>query len=238
MSKHSSLKTALTDTHNKYYFLISDFLAIVTVISIISIVLETVPSLQEHHKIFLIIEWVTVFIFTFEYIWRLFLSEQKLKYIFSWFGIIDLLAIVPTYLGLGNLTFLKSARIVRLLRLLRMLRVTKMRALKRHVDQDEQLSFYTINILLFLTVLTTASLFVGILIYLVEGNVAAFQSIPHGMWWAFRIFTNDPTFARTTTGAGEVVYILARLVGLVVFGALIGVLGNIIKQAVFSEKVQ
>lgn len=232
--KRASFKKALVDTHNPYFFFLSDLLAVATVVSILAIVLETMPSLVTYQPIFLAIEWVTVVIFTIEYVWRLSLSKKKWTYIFSWFGIIDLVSIVPTYLGLGNLTFLKSARVIRLMRLLRLLRVSKMRNLKKH-NHDDELSFYAINILIFLTVLVSATLLVGILIYIVEGHEVAFQSIPHGMWWAFRIFTNDPTFIRTSTGGGELVYIFARLVGLIVFGALIGILGNIMKKVVFGE---
>lgn len=236
MGKKTNLKNALTDNHHPWHFLLSDFLAIVTIISILAIVLETMPQLSAWSTWFLVIEWVTVVIFSVEYIWRLSAAKQKLKYIFSWFGLVDLIAILPTYFGLGNLTFLKSARVVRLMRLLRIMRVAKMRNLKRHRDHDTELSFYALNILLFLTILISATLFVGILIYLVEGHRVAFQSIPQGMWWAFRIFTNDPTFIRTETVGGEVVYILARLVGLIVFGALIGILGNVLKKTFFSEK--
>lgn len=233
--KGKKLLSALTDTHHPYYFWLSDILAVVTVISILAIVLETLPGLKNYESLFLIIEWVTVIIFTVEYIWRLIDSKKKISYVFSWFGIIDLVSILPTYLGLGNLTFLKSARVVRLMRLLRLLRVSKMKSLKNH-NHDGQLSFYTINVLIFVTVLISATLIVGILIYIVEGHNVAFQSIPHGMWWAFRIFTNDPTFIRTETIGGEAVYILARLVGLIVFGALIGILGNIIKKVSFGDK--
>lgn len=232
--KRFSLQTALTDVHHPYYFFLSDVLAIATVVSIVSIVLETVPSFTAYHPIFQTIEWVTVVIFTIEYVWRLWLAKYKLSYLFSWFGILDLVAIVPTYLGLGNWTFLKSARIIRLMRLLRLLRMSKMRNMK-HGNDDEQLSFYSVNILLFLTVLVSAALLIGILIYIVEGTTPAFQSIPHGMWWAFRIFTNDPTFDRVASVGGEVVYIFARLTGLIVFGALVGILGNVVKKVVFGE---
>ena len=236
MKKKQTWKYALTDTHHPRYFLLSDFLALTTVISILAIVLETMPQLNSWSSWFVTIEWITVAIFTIEYIWRIVATPKKAQYVFSWFGIIDIVSILPTYLGLGNLTFLKSARVVRLMRLLRLMRISKMRNLKRHKDHDTQLSFYAVNILLFLSILISATLFVGILIYLVEGHRFAFQSIPHGMWWAFRIFTNDPTFIRTETGGGEVVYILARLVGLIVFGALIGILGNILKRVMFGEK--
>lgn len=228
------LKIVLVDPQNRYYFLVSDFLALVTVVSIIAIVFETVPALQPFMSWFVAIEWITVSIFTIEYFWRLWLSERKWGYVFSWFGLIDLIAILPTFIGLGNWTFLKSARIVRLVRLLRLMRLAKLHNVRHH-PPDEQLSFYTVNILLFLTILLGATLLIGMLIYLVEGQYESFASIPHGMWWAFRIFTNDPTFVRTNTIGGEVVYILARLVGLIVFGALVGILGNVLKTAVLGE---
>lgn len=234
--KSHRLKNVLIDTHHPYYFCLSDFLALTTVVSVLAIVLETMPQLSNYSWWFFIIEWITVGIFSVEYVWRLYAAPKKSKYMFSWFGLVDLISIVPTYLGLGNLTFLKSARVVRLMRLLRLMRISKMRNFKRHKDHDAELSFYTINVLLFLSILVSATLLIGILIYIAEGHRAAFESIPHGMWWAFRIFTNDPTFIRTETVGGEAVYILARLVGLIVFGALIGILGNILKKVMFSEK--
>lgn len=231
----AGIKKLLTDTHHRHYFLVSDLLAVTTIISIVSIVLETVPALAHLKGWFDFIEWTTVAIFSVEYISRFYIAPKKVSYVFSLYGIIDLISIAPTYLGLGNLTFLKSARVVRLMRLLRLLRVSKMKHLRGH-DVDEHLSFYAINALLFLTVLISALLLAGILIYLVEGTEIAFQSIPHGMWWAFRIFTGDQTFDRVTTDVGQVVYIFTRLIGLTVFGVLIGVLGNVVRNGIFGGK--
>lgn len=234
--KKPTILQVLTNPKHPRYFLVSDFLALVTIISIVAIVLETMPQLAGFSAWFLILEWVTVAIFSIEYMLRVVASEKKLKYIFSPFGIIDLISILPTYFGLGNLTFLKSARILRLMRLLRMLRLARVRNVRQHHDHDNQLSFYALNIAIFLTVLMSAVMLVGILIYIVEGHRVAFQSIPNGMWWAFRIFTNDPTFIRTETIGGEVVYIFARVVGLIVFGTLVGVIGNVFKKLLFSDK--
>lgn len=237
MAKNThSFKDVLDNPKHPLYFITSDFLALVTIISIISIVLESMPQLSTYRAWFVAIEWVSVAIFTIEYVFRIAASQKKLRYIFSPFGLIDLISILPTYLGLTNLTFLKSARILRIMRLLRMLRIARIRNLKQHHDHDKQLSFYALNVGIFLTVLVSATLLMGILIYVVEGHRVAFESIPNGMWWSFRIFTNDPTFIQTETIGGEVVYILARVVGLIVFGTLVGVITNVFKRMLFSEK--
>ncbi|MEK7639151.1 MAG: ion transporter [Patescibacteria group bacterium] len=229
------LRAVLTEPHHRYYFLVSDFLALTTFISVVSIVLETVPSLQNYHEIFNAIEWISVGVFSLEYVLRVLVVPRRLSYMFGWFGLIDLASILPTYLGLGNWTFLKAARIVRMIRLLRLLRVTKMRSIKGS-DQDERLSFYTINILLFLVVLVGSMLLVGVLIYIVEGDTEVFISIPEGMLWAFRVFIEDNNLPYPSTEGGQFIYIFARVVGLSVFGVLIGILGNVIRDGIFSGK--
>ncbi len=234
--KTPNFKTALTDVHHPRYFALNDVLALVTFVSILSIVLETMPELAAWSVWFSVVEWAAVAIFTLEYVWRVWGAENKLRYVFSWLGIIDLISILPTYFGLTNLTFLKSARIVRIMRLLRLLRVSKMRSLKHHIDHDMALSFYSINILFFLSILVAATLFTGTLIYLVEGNRPVFESIPNGMWWSFRIFTSDMTFIRVETAGGQVVYILTRLVGLIVFASLIGIVGGMFRKIFLGAK--
>ena len=92
--------------------------------SCIGLALQTVPScLSEYKTIFNILEWVTVAIFTLDYISNLFYSEKKFKYAFSVWGIIDLISILPSYLIFLNLSVLQGARMLRLLRTARMLRI-------------------------------------------------------------------------------------------------------------------
>jgi len=228
------LKRWLTDTSSHEYFIVSDVLALVTVVSIVSIVLETVPSLADYGNIFSVIEWAAVFVFSLEYIGRIIITKPTIKYIFSFYGLIDLISIAPTFLGLGNFTFLKSARAIRLIRLLRMVRLAKMKRLKSH-EPDEKMSFFAINISLFLLVMLSSVLAVGILIYLVEGSNPAFKSVPHGMLWSFKMFLLGLPITYPGTVGGQVVHILGRLVGLVVFGVLVGVSGNVIKDYLFKS---
>lgn len=193
------------------------------------------PGLVGFSSWFLVIEWLAVGVFTLEYVARIIVTKPAYKYIFSFFGFIDLVAILPTFIGLGNLTFLKSARAVRLIRLLRMVRLVKMKNLKVG-DVEEKMSFFAINIALFIAVLITSMLFVGTLIYLVEGNQEAFVSIPHGMLWSFKVFLIGVPVEYPVTVGGQVVHMLARLVGLTVFGVLVGVVGNLVRDYLFTNK--
>ncbi|PCI29931.1 hypothetical protein COB52_02030 [Candidatus Kaiserbacteria bacterium] len=229
----TTLKRVLTDTNTKGYYLVSDVLAFFTILSITSLVLETVPSLSSYKVLFDTIEWVSVAVFTFEYIARIIVTRPVSSYIFSFFGLVDLIAIVPTYLGLGNLTFLKSARTIRLIRLLRMVRLAKMKRLSVR-DVEEKMSFFAVNVAIFIAVLVSSMLLIGTLIYIFEDTT--FTSIPYGMLWSFKIFLIGIPIEYPSTALGQAVHMFGRLVGLIVFGVLIGVVGNIFKDLLFSGK--
>lgn len=111
---------ALVQPQHKYYRPINDVLALVTIISVLAFILETVPSLANWRVLFLSIEYITVGIFLTEYVIRLYYSSSRRRYATSFFGVIDLLSILPTFLGLGSFTFLKLARSARLLHALRL----------------------------------------------------------------------------------------------------------------------
>ena len=98
----SFFQKAYFDFRSKEFIFLNDFLAFITVLSIVSIVLETVPGFLKYKSIFNFIEYSTVIFFVIEYFSRAYVAKNKLKYVFSFFGIIDLLAIVPTLFALGN----------------------------------------------------------------------------------------------------------------------------------------
>lgn len=223
---------------NKYFRPVNDFFALLTIISVLGIVLETVPELQQYEVAFNAIEYVAVAFFTFEYLTRLYAAKKKWRYVFSFFGIVDLLAILPSFIGLINLTFLKSARVLRILRLLRMLRLAKIARLRRPlVDAEHHESIYRINIQIYFTALFTTILGLGALIYLIEAPHQSFNSIPAGMMWAAEVIlgggitTNYPE-----TLAGQVLGLFARFVGLALLGVLIHVIGHLLKRWLFGEK--
>jgi len=210
----------------------NDFLALLTIVSIVSLVLETVPGLARYNTTFIFVEWLAVFFFTLEYIIRFSVSKPRWKYSLSFFGIVDLVSILPTFLGLGNFTFLKSARALRIIRLLRMLRLAKVSRSKA-VD-EESLGVLSLNVLIYFVTLTFALLVTGTAMYLVEPETSVFVSIPAGMWWSLKVFMAGIPVVEPVTQLGEFFFVLTRFVGLLLLGLLIGVVGNVFKVLVMG----
>ena len=118
---------------SKRFLVVNNFFALLTLVSILAIILETVHSLAPYQILFETVEYVTVFFFTLEYLGRIIANRKDaLSYMFSFFGLIDLLSIVPSYVGIANLTFLKSARILRVLRLLLFIRLAILARLRKY----------------------------------------------------------------------------------------------------------
>ena len=165
------------------------------VLSLISFSVETLPNLDPGFRTFLrIFEIVTVVIFTLEYLLRVFVAKRKSNFIFSFYGIVDLLAILPFYL-----TFhidLRSVRILRLFRLFRIFKIIRYSKAIRHfmrafVSIKEELVLFLIlsGFLLFLSA-------VGIYYFENPAQPEVFQSVFHSMWWAVATLT--------TVGYGDI----------------------------------
>ncbi|XWN29011.1 MAG: ion transporter [Devosia sp.] len=164
-------------------------------ISVVSIAVETLPGLPPWlRQTLLIEEWVIVFIFLAEYLARIYAAENKLRYIFSPFGLIDFFSIAPTLLLLGY-----DVRSIRALRALRVLRLFK---LVRYVRAFERLgrAFTSISAELLVFAMVAAVVLylcaTGIYLFEHEAQPDAFASIPHSMWWA--------VVTLTTVGYGDV----------------------------------
>jgi voltage-gated potassium channel len=222
--KKRQLGQVFIDSTHPRFFLTNDFFAVLTIISVATVVLETVPQLAEYKRWFTLVEWVSVALFSLEYIGRLIATKPAYKYAFSFFGLVDLLSIVPTFFGFGNFTFLKAARALRILRLLRLIRASAVRA---HA-KDEEYSPVAINVLIYFTALVLALLTFGTLMYVFEGG-EEFPSIVAGMWWSFKVFMAGIPVVTPVTLAGEILFVLARFSGLLLLGLLVGVIGNVFR---------
>ena len=166
-------------------------------LSVIVVMLESVVVYRQRFgSIFRIMEWAFTILFTIEYICRI-LSVKKAKpYIFSFFGIVDFLAIMPTYLS----ALIPGAQYLIVIRVLRVLRVFRVLKLMPYISQGNLLiralkaSRYKIS--LFIFVVLTLVTIIGALMYLIEGEQYGFTSIPRGVYWAI--------VTLTTVGYGDI----------------------------------
>lgn len=229
------LRHAFDDADSRLFSLVNDVLALATLLSVIAIILETVHALAPYERVFRTIEYGTVVLFTLEYLGRLAVAKSKPGYLFSFFGIIDLLAILPTYLALGNLTFLKTARSLRILRFLRMLRLAKLARIGEKPGGAQ--SLYKLNIQIYAVALTTALLVLGSLLFLFEGDKPYAQDLPTSMFWAFKAVLGGLPYQQPETAAGTVVLVLARFASMILLGLMLGLVGTLTRKALIgSEK--
>lgn len=231
------LSQALLDPRSRWFYVTNDVLAFVTIVSVLAVVLETVPALEAYTEVFTLVEYVAVAVFTVEYVARWIVHKPGWRYAISFLGVIDLLAILPTYLGLTNLTFLKTARVVRILSFLRLVRLAKLRHLRRR-DPDEELSIYRLNLTLYFVALTGATVLFGSLLYVVEVEAGTFASAPAAMLWTIETFLGGSITSTQLpqTVLGEILALLTRFTGLVLLGLLLTVVGNSVQKLLLGQK--
>jgi voltage-gated potassium channel len=167
------------------------------ILSVTVVVLESVSTFREsYHQVFISTEWFFTIVFTLEYLLRVFTSPRPWKYMTSFFGIIDLLAVLPTYLGLifDQTTFLLTIRALRLLRMFRVLKLGRYIKEAAILVRALQQSFR--KIVIFFGAVLTLVLILGSMLYLIEGEENGFTSIPQGIYWAIVTIT--------TVGYGDI----------------------------------
>ena len=175
-----------------------DILLIVAIIS--SVLVVMLDSVLEYHNsygdIFLKAEWIFTILFTIEYLLRIYCIRLPSSYMFSFFGIIDLLAILPTYISL----IIPGAAVFSVIRILRVLRVFRVLKLVQFMGEAELLKQAMIaskrKIFVYLFFLLNLVIVLGSLMYLIEGEKSGFDSIPRSIYWAI--------VTLTTVGYGDI----------------------------------
>jgi voltage-gated potassium channel len=195
MNIKNKFRSIVEDNTTKKGKIFDCFIQVLIFVSLISYSIETIPN-NSIETIFILnlIEYFTVIIFTIEYLIRIYCAEKPIKYIFSFYGIVDFLAIIPFYLSTGlDLRSLRAFRIFRVFRALKIVRYNK--ALKRfgiaaRIVKEEVILFFII-ILIFIFLVSS-----GIYFFENEAQPEAFKSVPHSFWWTI--------VTLTTVGYGDV----------------------------------
>jgi voltage-gated potassium channel len=159
--------------------------------------LESVSSINDaYHKELKVLEWIITGIFTIEYFMRIWLVKRPMRYMLSFYGIIDLLAILPTYLSLfftvgHSLMVIRALRLLRIFRILKLSQYTKAgRFLLNAVWSNKE------KIGIFFVFIITLTTIVGTIMYLIEGEENGFTDIPTSIYWAI--------VTLTTVGYGDI----------------------------------
>ncbi len=201
--------------------------------SILVVMLDSVDRYhQQYGRLFFVLEWTFTFLFTLEYILRLICIRQPIRYVLSPLGLIDLLAIVPSYLSI----FYAGAQSLLVLRALRLLRVFRIFKLTHFLTEMEflsvairaslkKISIFMLTVIMLVTIL-------GSVMYLVENHQNGFSSIPESIYWAIvTITTVGYGDISPVTPMGKFISSIVMLIGYGIIAVPTGIITNEIAAA-------
>ncbi|MFP1684306.1 ion transporter [Alloalcanivorax sp. C16-1] len=212
-----------TDTPAGRWF--DQLLILAIIASVVAVTLDSVQSIHQRHGTLLYAaEWFFTVLFTLEYIIRLWVSDRPLRYARSFYGVVDLVSVIPTYLSL----LLPGANYLLTIRALRVLRVFRVLKLAHLMEEANQLGSTLVRtrrkIGVFMFAVVVVIIIFGSLMYVVEGPSNGFTSIPRSIYWAIvTITTVGYGDISPQTPFGQAVASLAMITGYAIIAVPTGI---------------
>jgi voltage-gated potassium channel len=213
MVKNNKIKTSIDEFRQRINIIIQGVntpagklfdivLLFIILLSVLLVLLETVEDIDEKfHNLLVIAEWIITIFFTIEYILRIISTRKPLQYIFSFYGLIDLISILPMYLSFF-IPNTKILAVVRALRLLRLFRILKLGDFTGPASQlKKALNASRNKIIIFVFFIFVISILLGAVMYVVESKESGFTSIPTSIYWCI--------VTLTTVGYGDIAPVTA-----------------------------
>ena len=226
------IKSIIELNDNKLSRVFGFFIQILIIVSILTFSADTTPDLKpQTRKILDSIELFCVIVFSIEYVLRIYVADKKLKFIFSFFGIIDLLAILPFYLAFG--VDLKSIRAFRFVRLFRLFKLVRYNRAIKHFGRAISIAREEILLFLFITIILIYLSAVGIYYFEHEANPKHFSSIFDSLWWAIITLTTvgyGDVYPITT--GGRIFTFIILMIGLGVIAIPTGILSSALTRSI------
>lgn len=225
-----TLQQVLNSTDRRSGRLFAFTIQFLILVSLVSFSLDTLPELSDRtHEMLGVLEIVTVAIFTLEYGLRLAVAENKRKFIFSFYGLVDLLAILPFYVAAVDL---RAIRIFRLLRLVRILKLFKYNQAVKRFNRALSLAKEELTLFGFVAAIMLYLSAVGIYYFEHTAQPDQFKSVFHSLWWAVTTLTTvGYGDAYPITAGGKVFTCVVLMVGLGIIAVPTGLLASALSQA-------
>src|SRR5687767_10536246 len=208
-------------------------------LSVATVILESVRSVRaQYGELLYALEWLFTILFTIEYSLRLLSVRRPLRYATSFFGVVDLLAIVPTYLSI----FVPGSQYLLVIRILRLLRVFRLLKLSEYVTEADilrrALRASRRKISVFLSAVVLLVVIIGALMYVIEGEANGFTSIPRSIYWAIVTLTTvGYGDLSPQTSVGQMVASIVMIIGYGIIAVPTGIVSVELAHAVQQKEV-
>jgi voltage-gated potassium channel len=208
-------------------------------LSVATVILESVREVRaEYGKLLYALEWLFTSLFTIEYCLRLLSVRRPVRYATSFFGIVDLLAIVPTYLSI----FVPGSQYLLVIRILRLLRVFRLLKLSEYVTEADTLNralrASRRKISVFISAVVLLVVIIGALMYVIEGEANGFTSIPRSIYWAIVTLTTvGYGDLSPKTSFGQIVASVVMVIGYGIIAVPTGIVSVELAHAVRDRQV-